>query len=141
MKIRCADCGLEVEKSKEDIQKLRILSKTGKVMPDQMLKLLDILEGSCGEESEHCFSWDMTFLKQVEELKSKHKGLLVKRDADKELLNKTDKEIEELKKKFEDAEKVALNLSTGLVEIEKDIPVVENSFEDITGTRDLGEWK
>lgn len=141
MKIKCADCGLEVEKSKEDIQKIRILSKTGKVMPDNILKLLDIFEGPCGEESEHTFSWNLEFLKQVEDVKRRHKWLLEKRDADKELLDAKYKEIEELKKRFEDAEKVALSLTTGIVKIQEEIPTVENSFEEITGTKDLSEWK
>lgn len=141
MKIRCAICGLEVEKSKEDIQKLRILSRTGKVMPDKLIKLLDIYEGPCGEESEHTFSWSLEFLKQVDELKSKHKGLLSRREVDKESLDKAVKEIEELKKKLEGVDKVKESLSEQLAKIDEEIPIVENSFEDITGTKDLSEWK
>lgn len=141
MKIKCADCGLEIEKSKEDVQKLRALSKTGKVMPNNILKLLDIYEGPCGEESEHTFSWNLEFLKQVEELKGKHKGLLGKMKSDKETLDKVDKEIEDLKKKLEDAENIARSIGKGLIKINEEMPVVISSFEEITGTRDLGEWK
>lgn len=141
MRIQCAVCGLEVDKTKEDIQKLKTSSKTGKVMPDKILKLLDIYEGPCGEESEHTFSWNLEFLKQVEELKGKRKGLLVKKDADKELLDKTMKEIEDITKKFKDAEQMKNSITEQLVKIDGELPIVESSFEEITGTRDLNEWK
>lgn len=141
MKIRCAICAKEVVLTKEDVQKLIGLSKTGKVRPERILKLENIYEGECEDGEEHTFSWDLEFLKQVEVLKGKQKELLDRKKTDKELLDKTDKEIEELKKKLEDAEKMTLSLSKGLVEIEEEIPVVISSFEEITGTKDLSEWK
>lgn len=141
MRIKCAICGLEVEKSKEDVHKLRVLSKTGKVMPDKILKLMDIYEGPCGEDDEHVFSWNLAFLKEVDELKGKQKELLGRREVDKESLDKTVKEIEELMKKLEAVDKVKESLSGQLAKIDEEIPIVENSFEEITGTKDLSEWK
>lgn len=141
MKIKCAVCGLVVDKTKEEIQKLKTYSKTGKVLPDKILKLLDIFEGPCGEESEHCLSWDLEFLKQVEDVKRRHNYLLKKKENDSLSLDTKMKEIEELKKKLEDADKMGKSLIIQLAKIDEEIPNVENLFEDITGTRDLGEWK
>lgn len=141
MKIRCAICGLEVEKSKEDIQKITGLSVTGYIRPDKILKLMDIYEGLCLEGDEHTFSWNLEFLKRVDDLKSKHKGLLIKRDVDKESLDKIVKEIEELRKKIEDVDKVKESLSEQLAKIDEEIPTIESSFEEITGTKNLSEWK
>lgn len=141
MRVKCSICGLEVEKSKEEIQKLNMLSKTGKVRPEKILKLLDIYEGGCGEDDEHVFSWNLDFLKQVDELKSKHKGLGEKKLDDEKEFEKTVKEIEELTKKLEAVDKVKESLSEQLAKINEEIPIIENSFEEITGTKDLSEWK
>lgn len=139
--MRCAICSLEIEKTNEDIQKLKMLSKTGIVLPDKLIKLLDIYEGPCGEESEHVFSWDIDFLKQVGDLKGRHKGLLMKRGVNKESLDKTAKEIEELMRKLEDIDKVKESLIEQLAKIDEEIPIIESSFEEITGTKELSEWK
>lgn len=141
MKIKCAICGLEVEKNKEDIQKLKVLSKTGKVMPDKLLKLLDIYEGPCGDESEHALSWNLEFLKEVEGLKGKHKGLGEKKVGDEKELDNVKNELVELRRKIEEGEKKEKDLIVSIDSAIPQIREVEEKFEDITGTKDLSEWK
>lgn len=140
MKIKCVVCQKEVVLTKEDVQKLIGLSKTGKVRPERILKLENIYEGECDDGEEHTFSWDIEFLKEVEGLKGKHKELLRRNDINNKYLGELETELDRLRKEIESNENKKKDT---IIQIEKDgveIPVIEEGFEKITGTKDLGEW-
>lgn len=141
MKIKCSICRLDVVLTKEEIKKLTGLSKTGKVRPERILRLEDIYEGDCEDGEEHTFSWDLEFLKEVEELKGKHKGLGEKKVGDEKELDNVKNELVELRRKIEEGEKKEKDLVISIDSAIPQIREVEEKFEDITGTIDLSEWK
>lgn len=141
MKVKCPVCNKEVELKKEEIQKYVALSKTGKVKPSRLIKLLDIYEGDCLEGEEHAFTWDKEFLKNVEELKGKQKGLGEKKVGDEKELDNVKNELVELRRKIEEGEKKEKDLVISIDNAIPQIRDVEENFENITGTKDLNEWK
>ena len=141
MKVICAVCNKEVEKTKEEIQELTRLSITSKLKPEKLLKLLDIYEGECLEGEDHVFSWDIDYLKQVEELKKKHLGLLGLKEANDTSFDEANKKIADLEKSLEDEKNMIISLNTQKENVEKDMTETETTFEDITGTMDFEEWK
>ncbi len=142
MKIFCAVCTKEIELSKEEIQKYIALSKTGKVKPVKLLKLLDIYEGECEGGEEHAFSWNLEFLKQVEEMKSNFYGLNEKAVIERKEIEGLTIRIEDLKKKLEESEKQKIGLEKDQEDITiNKIPEVINKFEAITGTKEFEDWK
>ena len=140
MKIKCVMCQKEVVLTKEDVQKLIGLSKTGKVRPERILKLENIYEGDCEDGEEHTFSWDIEFLKEVEGLKGKHKGISERKVGDEKELGKTKAELMELRRKLEEGEKKEKDLVVSIDNAIPQIKEVEVKFEEITGTKDLSEW-
>lgn len=133
-------CQKEVVLTKEDVQKLIGLSKTGKVRPERILKLENIYEGDCEDGEEHTFSWDIEFLKEVEGLKGKHKGISERKVGDEKELENTKAELIELRRKIEESEKKEKDLVVSIDNAIPHIREIEASFEEITGTKDLGEW-
>lgn len=141
MKVKCLTCGLEVEKTKEDIFEMNKLSKTGKIKPDKMLKLLDIYEGECLEGEEHAFSWDVEFRRKVEALKVKSRVLIEMVHQDEFELSNTKEMIKALELQIKDAEERKNCLETEIMNTKLEIPTIEEAFEEITGTKDFEEWK
>lgn len=141
MKIKCAICGKEVVLTKEDVQKLIGLSKTGRVRPERILKLENIYEGECEDGEEHTFSWDLEFLKQVEALKGKQKELLRRNGVNNKYLGELETELDRLRKEIDCNENKKKDTITQIEKDSVEILVVESSFEEITGTKDLSEWK
>lgn len=141
MKIKCAICNKELELNKEEIQKYIVLSRTGKVKPDKLLKILDIFEGPCEEESEHVFSWNLEFLKQVEGLKGKKNELTENIKKDENELSKTKDLIDQLEKQLRNIQEKKVELDIKIENSKLEIPEVEKEFENITGTKDFENWK
>ena len=141
MKVICAVCNKEVEKTKEEIQELTRLSITTKLKPEKLLKLLDIYEGECLEGDDHVFSWDIEYLRHVEELKKKHLNILRLKEANDTSFDEVNNKMVDLEKSLEDAKNVIISLNIQKDSIDNDMTETEAVFEDMTGTIDFEEWK
>ena len=141
MKVICAVCNKEVEKTKEEIQELTRLSITTKLKPEKLLKLLDIYEGECLEGDDHVFSWDIEYLRHVEELKKKHLNILELKEANDTSFDEVNNKMVDLEKSLEDAKNVIISLNIQKDSIDNDMTETEAVFEDMTGTIDFEEWK
>lgn len=140
MIVKCVECEVIKEISKEDINKIISMTEDGISKSRDYLEVFNITKGRCINDGRHTFIFEESFFANVQDLINKHNDALLKCRGGEGELAKTDEYIVELENKLKNAKENKEKLIENITSLGNEIDKTMQEFENITGNKNIDMW-
>ena len=141
MIIKCVECDVTKEISKEDIYKIISMTEDSNISKSRdYLEVFNITKGRCINNGRHTFIFEESFFANVQDLINRRNDTLLKCRGDEGELVKTDEYIIELENKLKNAKEKKEKLTENITNLGNEIDKIIQEFENITGSKNIDMW-
>ena len=141
MIIKCVECEITKDVSKEDIDKIISIIENGQIPKSRdYLEVFNITKGKCVNQGRHTFIFEESFFANVQDLINKHNDISSKRKEDENGRAKTEEYIIDLESKLKSAKEKKEKLTENITNFGDEIDRLMHEFENITGSKNIEMW-
>ena len=140
MIIKCVQCDIVKELSKEDIDKIKSINEDGIPRSTDYLEIFNITKGKCKGQKRHTFMFEASFSNSVQNMINSYNNMASERAKDEKELSGTNEEIINLENKLKNAKEKKDSLTENIKKSDIDIENILQEFEKMTGDKNIDIW-
>ena len=141
MRIKCVQCEMVKELSKEDIYKIKSIAEDGQISrSSDYLEIFNITRGKCKDQKRHTFMFEESFSGSVQDMINNYNEISSEHAKDEKELSSTSEDIIDLENKLKNAKEKKESLIENIKELDTGIENVLQEFEKITGDKNIEIW-
>lgn len=141
MIIKCVQCEMVKELSKEDIDKIKSIVEDGQISrSSDYLEIFNITRGKCKDQKRHTFMFEESFSGSVQNMINNYNDMLSKHTRDEKELSNTGGEIIDLENKLKNAKEKKESLVENIKKLDIETENILQEFEKITGDKNIEIW-